>query len=88
MKKLLLLVMAMFLVGLVQVVFAADNVPKMTKEELKTQLGNPDFIILDVRTDHDWQDSSTMIKGAFREDVRKFGSWITKYPKEKTIIFY
>jgi len=31
-----------------------SDAPKMTKEELKGLLGNPDLIIIDVRYDNDW----------------------------------
>jgi len=31
------------------------EVPRMTKEELKPLLGNPDFIILDVRESEGWK---------------------------------
>jgi uncharacterized protein YycO len=65
-----------------------DSVPKMTIDGLKAQLGNPDFIIIDVRLAHDWEESKTKIKGAIREDFEKASSWVDKYPKEKTIVFY
>jgi hypothetical protein len=67
--------------------FAAD-VPKMSKEELQAKLGNPDVIIIDNRTDHDWTGSSSKIKGAVREDPGKILDWIDKYPKDKTLVFY
>ena len=41
----------------------------MTIEQLKAQLGNSDFVIIDVRTAHDWQDSGTKIKGDVRVSV-------------------
>jgi hypothetical protein len=65
-----------------------QDVPRMTKEELKAQLSNPDFVIIDVRAAHDWQDSNTKIKGAARQDPYKLGSWIDKYPQNKTIVLY
>ena len=65
-----------------------ESVPKISIDGLKAQLGNPDFIIIDVRTAHDWDESKTKIKGAVREDFEKSSSWVDKYPKEKTIAFY
>jgi len=44
------------------------KVPRMTKEELKSLLGNPDVIILDVRESGDWKESKWKIPGAVRED--------------------
>jgi len=65
-----------------------ESVQKISIDGLKAQLGNPDFIIIDVRTAHDWDESKTKIKGAVREDFEKASSWVDKYPKEKTIAFY
>jgi hypothetical protein len=88
MKKFLLAVLIVLITGSIQAVFSQDNVPRMTKEELQPQLANPDFVIIDVRTEKDWEGSKVKIKGAVREEARKLGSWITKYPKEKTLVFY
>jgi len=72
---------------LIAEVIAAD-VPKMSKEELQAAVGNPDVIIIDVRAGGDWTSSSTKIKGAVREDPPKVTSWMEKYPKDKTLVFY
>jgi rhodanese-related sulfurtransferase len=66
----------------------ADDAHTMTKEQLLPLLGNPDVIILDVRSKYDWDDSKVKIKGAIRQDGLKFGSWMKKYPKDKTIVLY
>jgi uncharacterized protein YycO len=65
-----------------------ESVQKMSIDGLKAQLVNPDVIVVDVRTVHDWENSKTKIKGAVHEDVRYIASWINKYPKEKTLVFY
>jgi hypothetical protein len=72
---------------LISEAFAAD-VPKMSKEELQAMLGNPDVIVIDVRSPGDWAPSNTKIKGAIREDPPKVSSWMEKYPKDKTLVFY
>ena len=36
----------------------------------------------------DWAPSNTKIKGAIREDPPKVSSWMEKYPKDKTLVFY
>jgi hypothetical protein len=64
------------------------DVPRMTKEELKFMLGNPDVIILDVRLEDQWQEADGKIVRAIHEDSEKFESWADKYPKEKTLILY
>jgi rhodanese-related sulfurtransferase len=65
------------------------KVPRITKEELKSLLGNPDVIILDVRLKEEWKESKWKIPGAVREDPKKdINTWADKYPKDKTLVFY
>ncbi len=64
------------------------DAPRMTKEELRAVLGNPDLLIIDVRYGKDWTDSDLKIRGAIREDPEAFKSWASKYPKDKTLVFY
>jgi len=66
----------------------AADVPRMSKEELKAQLGNPDIIIMDVRTEGDWKSSQYKISGAVRENPSTVESWMAKYPKDKTLVLY
>jgi len=77
-----------FLIGVLTTFSMAADVPRMTKEELKAMLGNPDFIVIDVRTQKDWEKSDLKIAGAVREDPRDIESWAKKYPKEKTLVLY
>ena len=67
---------------------SAQEAPKITKEEVLGMLGNPDVIIIDVRSGGDWNGSELKIKGAVREDPRNVSLWIDKYPKDKTLVFY
>jgi predicted sulfurtransferase len=65
------------------------QVPRVTKDELKSMLDNPDVIIVDVRTSKDWDESRLRIQGAVREDPQKeTKSWAKKYSKNKTIVLY
>ena len=66
----------------------AGDAHTMTKEQLLPMLGKPDVIIIDVRTNYDWDKSKEKIKGAVREEGTKFNSWMKKYPKDKTIVLY
>ena len=66
----------------------SQQVPRISKEDLKEMLGKPDVVIVDVRTGSDWNDSSVKVKGAVREEPDKVDSWIEKYPKDKTLVFY
>ena len=84
-----LVVFSFILVGCFQFLGIDLRIPRMTKEELKSLLGNPDVIIIDVRTDEGWKESKWKIKGAVREDPEKdISAWADKYPKDKTLVFY
>jgi hypothetical protein len=94
MNKVLLIFTLMLLSGFMQAAFCAEtvsgpeNVPRMTGEQLKAQLGNSDFVIIDVRSSHDWEESNTKIKGATRQNPSQLDSWVNNYPKDKTIVLY
>jgi rhodanese-related sulfurtransferase len=87
-----ILVLAIVMVFAAAAVFAssaaAQDVKRMTIEELKGMLGNPDLVIIDARRDGDWKLSKVKIKGAVREDLENVSSWMNKYSKEKTLVFY
>lgn len=67
---------------------SAQDAKRMTIEELKGMLGSPDLVIVDVRRDGDWKSSKVKIRGAVREDPEKPEAWMSKYPKDKTLVFY
>ena len=66
----------------------AAEAPRMEKEQLKAQLGNPDVVVLDVRAFTHWVMTREKIKGAVRENPRDIEDWIAKYPRDKTIVLY
>jgi rhodanese-related sulfurtransferase len=66
----------------------ANEVLRVSKEELKEQMDEPDLVIVDVRSASDWNGSKVKIKGAVREDPKKVESWMNKYSKEKILVFY
>ncbi len=67
---------------------SSADAPRMTKEELKAMLGNPDLILLDVRQGNEWTESNLKIKGAVREDPENIVTWANKYSKNKTLVLY
>jgi len=75
-------------VGISALAALAQETPRITKEELKKKLGNPDVIIIDLRLGRDWENSELRIEGALREDPGNLNSWLSKYPKEKTLVLY
>jgi hypothetical protein len=64
------------------------DVPRITKEDLKPMLGNPNVIIFDVRLLDQWKEADLKLPGAIFEDANEVDSWIDKYPKDKTLVLY
>ena len=65
-----------------------DDVPRMGKEELRENLGNPDVVILDVRTPENWQKGMWKIKGAVRQLPSEVDKWAPELDKDKTYVLY
>ncbi len=83
------LVSSFIMLGMMSRMALAAEVPRIRTEELKSMLGNPEVIIIDVRTGGDWDKSKEKIKGAVREDPNKNAkSWAEKYSQDKTIVLY
>ena len=64
------------------------EVPRMTKDELRTLIDKGDVTVLDVRTGRDWKSSEYKIHTAVREDPGQVESWANKYPKDKALVVY
>ena len=86
--KLVILSLSLAILGMLAPFVAAEETPRITKEELKALLDDPVVIILDVRAINDWNRSGRKIKGAIREDPTRFESWAHKYSKYKTLVLY
>jgi hypothetical protein len=63
-----------------------EEIPRMTKEELKPLLGSPEVVVLDVRLEGG--NATTKIAGAVYENPEKVADWSFKYPKENRIVLY
>ena len=66
----------------------AEDVSRITKEELKGLLGHSDVVIIDVRYSQNWQDSDLKIKSATRGNPDNFSSWADQFPKDKILVLY
>ena len=66
----------------------AQDVARITKEELRGMLGDSSVVVLDVRESQNWQDSEFKIKGAIRGHPDKVNSWVEEHSKEKTLVIY
>jgi hypothetical protein len=87
-RLILALVMVFIFSGCATSPFADDAVSRMSKEELRQRMGEPDVIILDTRTGSDWNDSDQIISGAVRAEPKEFSKWADVYPKDATIVLY
>ena len=67
---------------------AADDIPRMTKDELKAILNVEDVTILDVRLGKDWKSSEFKIKGAIRTDPKQIDKWSKDLRKENRLVLY
>jgi 3-mercaptopyruvate sulfurtransferase SseA len=85
----LIITVSLTLMGLLfQASVAQSAVAKMTKEELRAQLDNPDMVIVDMRLGKDWKASEEKIKGAIRVDPEAVESLAAKYPKDTILVLY
>ncbi len=66
----------------------AQEAPRVDKETLKSWLGNPEVVIIDVRQPKDWQGSDKKIQGAVREAPNEVKTWAATLPKDKKIVLY
>ncbi len=66
----------------------AMDIAKITKTQLKEELGSKDLVILDVRAGNKWTSSKYKIEGAVRVSPKHLNTWINKYDKEKKYVLY
>jgi rhodanese-related sulfurtransferase len=87
-SKVLTVLLVLTSMALLTKAAVAKEVPRIPKEDLREMLGNPDVVIIDVRTGKDWENSQSKIKGAVREEPKKAESWAYKYDKDKIYVLY
>ncbi|MBW1708970.1 MAG: hypothetical protein JRG97_02850 [Deltaproteobacteria bacterium] len=76
------------LTGIYVGISTAADVPRITKEQSKEMLGDPDVVIIDVRVQNDFKGSELKIMGSVRENPDKTAKWAGKYNKNKTYVIY
>jgi rhodanese-related sulfurtransferase len=67
---------------------SSQDVPRVSKDELKAKLGSPGMVLIDVRTESDWGMSNEKIAGAVRMDPDTVDTWAATLPRDKEIILY
>lgn len=93
MKGLMAVMVALLLslsaIGVMAQAATEEDAPRITKENLKSLLGTPDVIILDVRLHDQWEAADQKIPGALHENpAQDATAWLHKYSKDKTIVLY
>ena len=87
--RLAMLLAALFLLCFTAGAACGQDVPRISKDDLKAKLGSPDLVLLDVRTTGDWKASELKIVGAKRPDTDKpTKEWSAGLPKDKEIVLY
>ena len=66
----------------------SGDAPRITMEELKSMLGDPNLVIIDSLVGDQWETVAQKLPGAVHEDPEDVDSWADKYPKDKTIVTY
>lgn len=85
MKQLVVLLVAVFFcLSMTFSASADDDIPVIQKEELKEKLGSADILILDVRSEKQWEESEFKIPGAVWYSLNSD----MELPQDKTIITY
>jgi hypothetical protein len=65
-----------------------DAAPRMTAEQLRGMLNDPEVLVIDVRAPSVYLLSGTRIPGAVRENPYSPESWIDRYDPGKTLVLY
>ena len=68
--------------------FGGDEAPRISTDQLNDMLDSPDIVLLDVRTEKDWEKSDRKIVGAVRVDPDDVNSWAGNYSRDLKIILY
>lgn len=66
----------------------SGDAPRITIEELKSMLGNPNLVILDNLVGDQWETVDQKLPGAIHEDPDKVDTWAERYPKDKIYVTY
>lgn len=68
---------------------SVEQVPRLTKEQVKGMLGKPDVVIVDIRYIKQYEQSDRKIPGAVFVQPENFDEFVKKYPqKDKTYVLY
>lgn len=64
------------------------EVPRVSKEEARDLMAQPNVVLLDTRPEEEWRSGDFKLPGAVHENPLEFASWAPKYTKDVTLILY
>lgn len=67
---------------------AEPGIRQVDKDTLKAMLGDPQLLIIDVRSPGSWAQSASKIPGAIRRDPHQVAAWGPALPRDKKIALY
>ena len=65
-----------------------EQVPRLTKEQVRDMLGKPDVVIVDIRFIKQYEQSDRKLPGAVFVQPENFDEFVKNNPKDKTYILY
>ena len=67
---------------------SVEQVPRLTKEQVRDMLGKPDVVIVDIRFIKQYEQSDRKLPGAVFVQPENFDEFAKNNPKDKTYVLY
>jgi hypothetical protein len=67
---------------------SVEQVPRLTKEQVRDMLGKPDVVIVDIRFIKQYEQSDRKLPGAVFMQPENFEEFVKNNPKDKTYVLY
>jgi hypothetical protein len=67
---------------------SVEQVPRLTKEQVKDMLGKPDVVLVDARYIKQYEQSDKKLPGAVFVQPENFDEFVKNHPKDKTYVLY
>ncbi len=82
-------VMLVALTGYTAPPSSVEQVPRLTKEQVRDMLGKPDVVIIDIRFIKQYEQSDRKIPGAVFVQPENFDEFVKNHPqKDRTYVLY
>jgi len=67
---------------------SVEQVPRLTKEQVRDMLGKPDVVIIDIRFIKQYEQSDRKLPGAVFVQPENFDEFVKNRPKDNTYVLY